>query len=156
MLIESMENFKMTEIPKERQPFWQQLFDLLLGVAVPTETAIEVADEVIQGSTLETPMETIRSMILDSLRKQDDIAAEKLAKRFERAKYILNESRNTEVSLGGEVYDELASDKLLEDDEITATELYFMEGREGRNWQRKKKHYDTKSTETSSEEYFDD
>jgi hypothetical protein len=151
-----MENFKMTEIPKERQPFWQQLFDLLLGVDVPTETAIEVADEVIHGSTLETPMETIRSMILDSLRKQNDLAAEKLAKRFERAKYILNESRSTKVSLGEEIYDELASDKLLEDDEITAAELYFMEGREGRNWQRKKKHYDTTSTETSSEEYFDD
>jgi hypothetical protein len=151
-----MENFKMTEIPKERQPFWQQLFDLLLGVDVPPEAAIDVADEVIQESTLETPMETIRSMILDSLRKQDDVAAEKLAKRFERAKYILNESRNSEISPGGEIYDDFASDKLLEDDEITAAELYFMEGREGRSWQLKKKHYDTTSTETSSEEYFDD
>jgi len=62
-----MENFKMPEIPKERQLFWQQLFDLLLGVDVPTDTAIEVevANEVIKKSTLETPMETIRSILLE-------------------------------------------------------------------------------------------
>ncbi len=57
----------MPEIPKERQLFWQQLFDLLLGVDVPTDTAIEVevANEVIKKSTLETPMETIRSILLE-------------------------------------------------------------------------------------------
>lgn len=62
-----MENFKMPEITKERQLFWQQLFDLLLGVDVPTDTAIEVevANEVIKKSTLETPMETIRSILLE-------------------------------------------------------------------------------------------
>ncbi|MFX1518744.1 MAG: hypothetical protein ACFFCD_02320 [Promethearchaeota archaeon] len=151
-----MENFKITEIPKERQPFWQQSLDLQLRVEIPTETAIEVADEVILESTLEIPMETIRSMILDSLRKQDNLAVEKLTKRVERAKYIMNESLKSEVSSGGEIYDELASDKLLEDDEITAAELYFIEGRERCSWQHKKMHYDTKSTETTSEEYYDD
>ena len=57
----------MPEIPKERQLLWQQLFDLLLGVDVPTDTAIEVevANEVIKKSTLETPMETIRSILLE-------------------------------------------------------------------------------------------
>ena len=146
----------MTEISKERRPFWQQLFDLLLSIDVLSDIAIEVADEVINNSTLETPIETIRSMILDSLRLRDDHAAERLAKRFEYLNNLLTEVRTQEVGPGGEIYDELASDELLKLDEITAAELYFMEGREGRSWQRKKKHYDTTSTETASEEYYDD
>ncbi len=71
-------------------------------------------------------------------------------------KLILDEARSSEISPAGEIYDEIASDELLESDEITAAEFYFMMGREGSSWQRKKKHYDTTSTETSSEEYYDD
>jgi aconitase A len=146
----------MTEIPKERQPFWQQLFDLLLRFDVSTDIAIEVTDEIIKQSTMETPIETIRSMILDSLRKRNEKAAAKLSDRFEQLKIILDEARGSEIGPAGEIYDETASDELLKSDEITAAEFYFMMGREGRSWQRKKKHYDTTSTETSSEEYYDD
>jgi len=151
-----LENYSMTEIPKERLPFWQQLFDLLLSVNVSTDIAIEVTDEVIKQSTMETPIETIRSMILDSLRKRNKKASSKLFDRFEQLKIILDEARGSEIGPAGEIYDETASDELLESDEITAAEFYFMMGREGSSWQRKKKHYDTASTETSSEEYYDD
>jgi hypothetical protein len=149
----------MTEIPQERQPFRQQLFDLLLRVDVSTDIAIEVTDEVIKQSTMETPIETIRSMILDSLRKRNEKASTKLSDRFEQLKIILEEAPDSEIGPAGEIYDETASDELLESDEITAAEFYFMMGREGRSWQRKKKHYDTTyttSTETPSEEYYDD
>ena len=71
-------------------------------------------------------------------------------------KITLDEARSSEINPAGEIYDETASDELLESDEITAAEFYFMMGREGSSWQRKKKHYDTTSTETSSEEYYDD
>ena len=146
----------MTEIPKERQPFWQQLFDLLLRIDVSTDIAIEVTDEIIKQSTMETPIETIRSMILDSLNIRNKKASKKLSDRFEELKIILDDARSSEVTPAGEIYDEIASDELLNSDEITAAEFYFMMGREGSSWQRKKKHYDTTSTETSSEEYYDD
>ena len=146
----------MTKIPKKRRAFWQQLLDLLLRVTVPVAQAHEVADEVIKKSTLETPMETIRSMILDSLRQRNAPAAQRLEKRFERVKYVLNRVPSTKVSPAGEIYDEAASDELLESDKITAAELFFMEGREGRSWQRKRGHHDSTSTEMASEEYYED
>jgi hypothetical protein len=76
-------------------------------------------------------METIRSMLLYILRQRNDLAAEKLAKRFERTKILLDEVRSSEAGLGDEIYDESVSDELLKSDEITAAEFYFMEGREG-------------------------
>jgi len=105
---------------------------------------------------MKTPIETIRSMILDSLRERNEKASSKLSDRFEQLKTILDEARGSEIDPIEEIYDEIASDELLDSDEITAPEFYFMMGREGRSWQRKKKHYDTTSTETSSEEYYDD
>ncbi|MFX1465226.1 MAG: hypothetical protein ACFFA5_01965 [Promethearchaeota archaeon] len=146
----------MTETPKERQPFWQQLFDLLLKVDVSTDIAIEVIDEVVKESTMETPIETIRSMILDNLKERNEKASVQLSDRFKQVKIILDDARSSEKGPAGEIYDEIALDELLESDEITAAEFYFMMGREGGSWQRKKKHYDTTSTETSSEEYYDD
>jgi hypothetical protein len=146
----------MSKVPKDRRPFKLQIMDLLLQLNVPAGTAQEIATEVIKGSTKETSPDIIRSMILDSLRNRDAKAAEKLAFRFEWVEQRLQDVQLREVGPAGEIYDEEALDKLLEADEITAAELYFMEGREGRAWQRKIEHFDTGSTELAREDRYDD
>ncbi|MFW9831539.1 MAG: hypothetical protein ACFFD8_07165 [Candidatus Thorarchaeota archaeon] len=146
----------MSKIVKKRQPFKLQIMDLLLQHGVPTEIADEVASEIIKGSNEDTPIETIRVMLLDQLRKHDVSIADKLSKRFEFCFERLEEIRLDEVGPAGEIYDDQALDDLLEADEITAAELFFMEGREGRAWQRKTEHRDTGSTELSREDYYED
>ncbi|MFW9934269.1 MAG: hypothetical protein ACFFDU_01890 [Candidatus Thorarchaeota archaeon] len=146
----------MSKVSKKREPFKLQIMDLLLQLPVPAGIADEVAGEVMKHSTRDTPPETIRSMIIDSLRKHDAMAAEKLAIRFEYVERSLENIQRDTIGPAGEIYDEQALDELLEDDEITAAELYFMEGREGHVWQRKKEHVDTVSTELAEEDRYDD
>jgi hypothetical protein len=119
----------MSKGSKKRQSFKLQIMDLLLQLPVPAGVADEVASEVVKNSTIDTPPETIRSMILDSLRIHDAVAAEKLAFRFEHVEQSLAEIQLEIVGPAGEIYDEEALDELLEADEIIAAELYFMEGR---------------------------
>ena len=146
----------MSKVSRKRQPFKLQIMDLLLQLPVPAGIADEVASEVVKNSTEETPAETIRTMILDSLRSRDATAAEKLAFRFEHVEQQLSTVQRDKVGPGGEIYDEKALDELLEADEITAAELYFMEGREGRAWQRKIEHFDRGSTELAREDRYED
>ena len=143
-------------MPKSRRPFRQQILDLLLRMNVATSTAVEVADEVIKKSTSETPIETIRSIMLDSLRKRDAPTAAKLEDRFEQIRLILTRSDDPRADLKGEIYDAETADEMLEADEITAAELYFMEGREGRSWQRKRAHHDSTSTHLAADDRLDD
>lgn len=144
-------------MPKNnRKPFKQMLLDLLLQVNISATIAVEVANEVIENSTLDTPMETIRSIIVDSLRKRDAKAADRLTSRFDQVRYVLTRKDDPKTDFRGEIYDEEAADKMLEDDEITAAELYFMEGWEGHSWRRKTNHHDSTSTAMSSEDRYDD
>ncbi len=147
----------MSEVPKERRPFKQLIMDLLLQNKVTAESARAVAVEVIEKSTMDTPMETIRSMIVDSLEKRNQAAAKRLAERFAKIKqYLSIQSGDSPESTADEIYDEETRDQLLDDDEITAAEAFFMEGREGHLWLRKERHRDTKSVELAEEDYFDD
>ncbi len=146
----------MSKVSRKRQPFKLQIMDLLLQIPVSAGIADEVASEVVKNSKEETPPETIRIMILDSLKKRDAPAAEKLAFRFEFVEQRLATVQRETVGPGGEIYDEHALNELLEADEITAAELYFMEGREGRAWQRKVGHVDAGSTELAREDRYDD
>jgi hypothetical protein len=146
----------MSKVSRKRQPFKLQIMDLLLQIPVSVGIADEVASEVVKKSTEETPPETIRIMILDSLRTRDAPAAKKLAFRFEFVEQRLTDVQLEAVGPGGEIYDEQALDELLEADEITAAELYFMEGREGRAWQRKVEHFDRGSTELARDDRYDD
>ncbi len=146
----------MSKVPKDRRQFKLQIMDLLLQLNIAAGVADEVATEVIKGSTKKTSADIIRSMVLDSLRKRDAKSAQKLALRFEFVGRRLQEVQRDEVGPGGEIYDEEALDELLEADEITAAELYFMEGREGRAWQRKIEHFDTGSTELAREDRYED
>jgi hypothetical protein len=146
----------MSKISKKRKPIKLQIMDLLLQLPMPAGIADEVASEVMKHSTKNTPSETIRSMIIDSLRKRDAMAAEKLALRFEYVERSLENIQRETIGPAGEIYDEQALNELLEDDEITAAELYFMEGRKGRVWKRKKEHVDTVSTELAEEDRYDD
>lgn len=146
----------MSKVSKKRKPFKLQIMDLLLQLPVPAGIADEVASEVIKHSTKDTPPETIRSIIIDSLRTHDAIAAEKLALRFEYVERSLANIQRETIEPASEIYDEQALDELLEDDEITAAELYFMEGRKGHVWQRKKEHIDTVSTKLAEEDRYDD
>jgi hypothetical protein len=132
------------------------LLDLLLQINVPAKTAVEISREVIEKSTLDTPMETIRSIILDSLRERDEKAADRLETRFDQVRYVLTRKDDPRADLRGEIYDAEEADRMLEADEITAAELYFMEGREGRSWQRKTHHRDSTSTAMTSEDRYDD
>ncbi len=146
----------MSKVSKKRQPFRLQLMDLLLQLPVSAEIAQEVASEVVKNSSVETPPETIRIMILDSLRKRDSTAAEKLSFRFKFVEHCLATVQRETVGPAGEIYDEEALDELLEADEITAAELYFMEGREGRAWLRKVEHFDSVSTELARDDRYED
>jgi hypothetical protein len=146
----------MSKVPKNRRQFKLQIMDLLLQLNLAAGVADEVAIEVIKGSTKETSADIIRSMILDSLRKRDAKVAKKLALRFEFVEQCLQEVQRDEVGPAEEIYDEEALNELLEADEITAAELYFMEGREGRAWQRKIDHIDTGSTELARDDRYDD
>jgi len=146
----------MSKVPKDRRQFKLQIMDLLLRLNITAGVADEVATEVIKGSTKETSADIIRSMVVDSLRKRDAKAAQKLSLRFEFVGRCLQEIQRDEVEPGGEIYDEESLNELLEADEITAAELYFMEGREGRAWQRKRDHSDTGSTELAREDRYDD
>jgi hypothetical protein len=146
----------MSKVSRKRQPFKLQIMDLLLQLPVPAGIADEVASEVVKQSTRGTPTETIRTMILDSLRKRDATAGKTLATRFNYVEQRLAEIRIEPDETTGEIYDEKALEELLEDDEITAAELYFMEGWEGRAWKRKTNHTDTGSTELAREEYYED
>ena len=146
----------MSKVAKKRQPFKLQIMDLLLQIGVPAGTADEVASNVVKKSKTDTSNEIIRSMIVENLRKQDATAAKKLAKRFEYVEQRLEDVRREEVGPAGEIYDEEGLNELLEADGITAAELFFMEGREGRSWQRKKDHRDAGSTELAREDYYED
>lgn len=146
----------MSKVSRKRQSFKLQIMDLLLQIPVPAGVADEIASEVVKKSTVDTPPETIRIMILDSLRNRDALAAEKLAFRFEFVEQRLADVKLDVVAPGGEIYDEQALDELLEADEITAAELYFMEGREGRAWQRKVEHFDRGSTELARDDRYED
>ena len=146
----------MSKVPKNRQPFKLQIMDLLLQFKVSAGIADEVASTVVLESDRNTPAETIRSMILDFLRPHDAPAAKLLAQRFEYLAKRLEEVQLEEPGPGDEIYDEAALDELLEADEITAAELYFMEGREGRAWQRRVAHFDSGSTELAREDRYDD
>ena len=146
----------MSTITKNRQPFKLQIMDLLLKMRLSAGVAEEVATEVVKNSDVNTPPETIQTMICDSLRKHDAPAADKLVARFEFVQQRLEDVRREEVGPAGEIYDEEAIDELLKADEITAAELFFMEGREGRSWQRKTDHRDTGSTELTREDYYED
>jgi hypothetical protein len=146
----------MSKVPKNRQQFKLQIMDLLLQFKISAGVADEVASKVILESTIETPIETIRSMILDFLRPCDAPTAKLLAQRFEYLAQQLETVQLKETGPGGEIYDETALDELLKADEITAAELYFMEGREGRAWQRSTAHFDSGSTELAREDRYDD
>lgn len=146
----------MSKISRKRQPFKLQIMDLLLQLPVSAGTAAEVANDVVKHSTRETPPETIRTMILDSLRAHDAPAAKKLSVRFKYLEARLSPIQREDVGPGDEIYDEQALDQLLEADEITAAELYFMEGREGRAWQRKVEHFDRGSTELARDDRYED
>ncbi len=147
----------MSEVPKERRSFKQQIMDLLLQIGVSAAVARTVAVEVIAKSTIETPIETIRVMMVDSLKARDDAAAERLEQRFAYVEQRLQaREREAPTSTGLEVYGEETRDSLLEDDEITAAEVFFMEGKEGHPWRRKRGHRDSRSVELAEEEYFDD
>ena len=146
----------MSKASRKRQPFKLKIMDLLLQIPVPAGVADEVASEVVKKSTEKTPPETIRNMILDSVRKRDAQAAEKLAIRFDFVEQRLADVKVEPVAPGGEIYDEQALDELLEADEITAAELYFMEGRERHAWQRKVEHFDGVSTELARDDRYED
>lgn len=145
----------MSRVEKKRQPFKLQIMDLLIEIGLSSGIADEVAIEVVKNSEEDTPIEAIRIMILKSLRKYDAKAAQKLEQRFEYIEQQLEEVRQ-KVERGEEIYDEQAVVELLKDDVITAAELFFMEGRAGRSWQRKTDHRDAGSTELSREEYYED
>ncbi len=146
----------MSKFPQKRRPFKLQIMDLLLQLPVSAGVADEVASAVVKNSTQETPPETIRTMILDNLRTHDVKAAEKLEQRFEFVQERLTTVRRESADPGEEIYDEKALEELLEADEITAAELYFMEGYEGHAWQRKNDHFDTVSTELAQDDRYDD
>jgi predicted house-cleaning noncanonical NTP pyrophosphatase (MazG superfamily) len=146
----------MSKVAKKRQPFKLQTMDLLLQIGVAAGLADEIASEVVKKSKKDTPNKIIRDMILERLKTHDAIAAKKLAKRFEYVEQRLLDVRREEVGPAGEIYDEEGVNELLEADEITAAELFFMEGREGRSWQRKEDHRDTGSTELAREDYYED
>lgn len=57
----------MSKVSRKRQPFKFQIMDLLPQIPVSAGIADEFASEVVKKSTEETPPETIRIMILDSL-----------------------------------------------------------------------------------------
>lgn len=145
----------MSRVEKKRQPFKLQIMDLLIEIGLSSGIADEVAIEVVKNSEKDTPIETIRIMILKSLRKYDAKAAQKLALRFQYIEKQLEDVRR-KTERGDEIYDEQAVIELLKADEITAAELFFMEGRAGRSWQRKTDHRDAGSTELSREEYYED
>ncbi len=146
----------MSKVAKKRQPFKLQILDLLLQIGVPAGIADEVASEVVKKSKTDTSNEIVRSMIVENLNKHDAAAAKKLSKRFEYVEQRLIDVRLEEADPAGEIYDEEGLSELLEADEITAAELFFMEGREGRSWQRKKDHRDAGSTELAREDYYED
>ncbi|MFX1403668.1 MAG: hypothetical protein ACFE9D_04260 [Promethearchaeota archaeon] len=146
----------MSKIPKNLRQFKLQTIDLLLQLNVAAGVAEEVATEVMRASTKESSADVIRSMLLDSLRKRDAKAAKQLASRFEFVEQRLQDIPREKVEPGEEIYDEEALDELLEADEITAAELYFMEGYKGRAWQRKTDHIDTVSTELAEDDRFED
>ncbi|MHA2314467.1 MAG: hypothetical protein ACXACF_04180 [Candidatus Hermodarchaeia archaeon] len=73
----------MSKVEKKRQPFKLQIMDLLIEIGLSSGIADEVASEVVKNSEEDTPIETIRIMILKGLRKYDAKAAQKLALRFE-------------------------------------------------------------------------
>lgn len=146
----------MSTVAKNRKSFKLQIMDLLLEMGLSAGVAEEVATEVVKNSEVNTPPETIQTMICDNLRKHDAPAADKLAARFEFVQQRLADIRRKEVGPAGEIYDEEAIDELLKADEITAAELFFMEGREGRSWQRKTDHRDAGSTELTREDYYED
>lgn len=145
----------MSRVEKKRKPFKLQIMDLLIEIGLSSGIADEVAFEVVKNSEEDTPIETIRIMILKSLRKYDAKAAQKLAQRFQYIEKQLEDVRR-KAERGDEIYDEQAVIELLKADEITAAELFFMEGRAGRSWQRKTDHRDAGSTELSREEYYED
>ena len=145
----------MSRVEKKRKPFKLQIMDLLIEIGLSSGIADEVAIEVVKNSEKDTPIETIRIMILKSLRKYDAKAAQKLALRFQYIEKQLEDVRR-KTERGDEIYDEQAVIELLKADEITAAELFFMEGRAGRSWQRKTDHRDAGSTELSREEYYED
>ena len=145
----------MSRVEKKRKPFKLQIMDLLIEIGLSSGIADEVAFEVVKKSEEDTPIETIRIMILKSLRKYDAKAAQKLALRFQYIEKQLEDVRR-KTERGDEIYDEQAVIELLKADEITAAELFFMEGRAGRSWQRKTDHRDAGSTELSREEYYED
>jgi hypothetical protein len=147
---------EVSKVAKNRQPFKLQIMDLLLEMGLSAGVANEVATEVVKNSEEDTPPETIQTMICDSLRKLDAPAADKLKTRFEHVQQRLEDVRREEVGPAGEIYDEQAVDELLKADEITAAEMFFMEGREGRSWQRKTDHRDAGSTELAREDYYED
>jgi hypothetical protein len=146
---------EMSRVEKKRKPFKLQIMDLLIEIGLSSGIADEVAIEVVKNSEEDTPIETIRIMILKSLRKYDAKAAKKLALRFQYIEKQLEDVRR-KAERGDEIYDEQAVIELLKADEITAAELFFMEGRAGRSWQRKTDHRDAGSTELSREEYYED
>jgi len=146
---------EMSRVEKKRKPFKLQIMDLLIEIGLSSGIADEVAIEVVKNSEEDTPIETIRIMILKSLRKYDAKAAQKLALRFQYIEKQLEDVRR-KAERGDEIYDEQAVVELLNADEITAAELFFMEGRAGRSWQRKTDHRDAGSTELSREEYYED
>jgi Flp pilus assembly protein TadB len=146
---------EMSRVEKKRKPFKLQIMDLLIEIGLSSGIADEVAFEVVKNSEEDTPIETIRIMILKSLRKYDAKAAQKLAQRFQYIEKQLEDVRR-KAERGDEIYDEQAVIELLKADEITAAELFFMEGRAGRSWQRKTDHRDAGSTELSREEYYED
>ena len=145
----------MSRVEKKRKPFKLQIMDLLIKIGLSSGIADKVAIEVVKNSEEDTPIETIRIMILKSLRKYDAKAAKKLALRFQYIEKQLEDVRR-KAERGDEIYDEQAVIELLKADEITAAELFFMEGRAGRSWQRKTDHRDAGSTELSREEYYED
>jgi hypothetical protein len=146
---------EVSRVEKKRKPFKLQIMDLLIEIGLSSGIADEVAFEVVKNSEEDTPIETIRIMILKSLRKFDAKAAQKLALRFQYIEKQLEDVRR-KAERGDEIYDEQAVIELLKADEITAAELFFMEGRAGRSWQRKTDHRDAGSTELSREEYYED
>ncbi len=146
---------EVSRVEKKRKPFKLQIMDLLIEIGLSSGIADEVAFEVVKKSEEDTPIETIRIMILKSLRKYDAKAAQKLALRFQYIEKQLEDVRR-KTERGDEIYDEQAVIELLKADEITAAELFFMEGRAGRSWQRKTDHRDAGSTELSREEYYED
>jgi hypothetical protein len=146
----------MSELQGKRRFLKQRILDLLLKLKVSAEAAEGVATDVVTRSNTRTPLETLRSMIVDSLAARNPSAGKRLAQLFSKTQRRIARQDQAGAASEEDVYGEQNLRELLEDDEITAAELFFMEGRFGHRWKSGRSHRDSASVETSKEDYFED